>query len=84
MARQQRIVARTRAARLGEEVRVLVDGPSTEHELVLQGRLEGQAPDIDPVVYLTDVDPAALAPGQLIRARLVGGRGYDFLAAPTT
>ena len=30
---------------------VLVDGPSPEHELVLQGRLEGQAPDIDPVVY---------------------------------
>ena len=40
------------------EVEVLIDGPSPEHELVLQGRLEGQAPDIDPVVFLTDCDPA--------------------------
>ena len=37
---------------------MLIDGPSPEHELVLQGRLEGQAPDIDPVVFLTDCDPA--------------------------
>ena len=27
----------------------MIDGPSPEHELVLQGRLEGQAPDIDAV-----------------------------------
>ena len=42
---------------------------------MLQGRLEGQAPDIDPVVYLTDCDPARYSPGELIRARIVGARG---------
>ena len=57
MARQKQIVARRRRPRIGAEVEVLVDGPSPEHELVLQGRLEGQAPDIDPVVFLTDCDP---------------------------
>ena len=60
---------------------MLIDGPSAEHELVLQGRLEGQAPDIDPVVYLTDCDPSAYGRGDLIRARIVGAQGYD-LARP--
>jgi hypothetical protein len=49
---------------------------------VLQGRLEGQAPEIDPVVYLTNCDPAVYRPGQLVRARLVGARGYDLIAEP--
>ncbi len=57
MARQKRIVAQAQKARIGSEVEVMVDGPSPEHDLVLQGRLEGQAPDIDAVVYLTDFDP---------------------------
>jgi ribosomal protein S12 methylthiotransferase len=82
MSLQKRIVARRQRERLGAEVRVMVDGPSAEHELVVQGRTEGQAPDIDAVVYLTDCDPEALAQGQLIRARVVGARGYDLLAAP--
>ena len=34
---------------------VMVDGPSPESELVLTGRLEGQAPDIDSVVYFDGV-----------------------------
>src|SRR4029453_16816390 len=75
MRRQQRIVEAAQAARVGTETAVLVDGASDEHELVLQGRLEGQAPDIDPVVYLTDCDPSSLAPGSLVRARIVGRRG---------
>ena len=82
MTRQKRIVAQAQKARIGQEVAVLVDGPSSEHELVLQGRLEGQAPEIDPVVYLTDCDPAAAAAGDLIRARIVSARGYDLVAAP--
>jgi ribosomal protein S12 methylthiotransferase len=83
MARQQRIVAARQQARIGTEVAVLVDGPSAEHELVLQGRLEGQAPDIDPVVYLTDCDPSLYGRGDLIRARIVGAQGYDLLAIPS-
>jgi ribosomal protein S12 methylthiotransferase len=82
MARQQKIVAKAHKARIGSEVVVLVDGRSPEHELVLQGRLEGQAPDIDSVVFLTDCDPEGYAIGQLIRARIVGARGYDLIAAP--
>jgi ribosomal protein S12 methylthiotransferase len=82
MARQKRIVAKTQKRRIGSEVQILIDGPSSEHELVLQGRMEGQAPDIDPVVFLTDCDPAEYESGDLIRARIVGARGYDLVAMP--
>jgi len=80
MARQKKIVAAAQKARIGSEMDVLVDGPSPEHELVWQGRLEGQAPDIDPVVFLTESEPEQIARGQLIRARIVGARGYDLVA----
>jgi ribosomal protein S12 methylthiotransferase len=83
MRRQQRIAAELQRARIGHDVRVLVDGPSAEHELVLQGRVEGQAPDIDPVVYLTDVDTTVVRPGDLIRARDIAVNGYDLVAAPS-
>jgi len=82
MARQKKIVASAQRARIGTEVNVLVDGPSTEHEMVIQGRLEGQAPDIDSVVYFTECDPSALEPGNLIKARILNARGYDLVATP--
>jgi ribosomal protein S12 methylthiotransferase len=82
MTRQQRIVAARQESLIGAEVPVLIDGPSPEHELVVQGRLEGQAPDIDPLVYLTDCDPSSVAAGDLIRARIVGARGYDIVVSP--
>ncbi len=82
MTVQQRIVKTAQRARLGETVSVLVDGPSPEHALVVRGRLEGQAPDIDPQVYLTDCDAAEFTPGDLIQARLIEARDYDWVAAP--
>ena len=82
MARQKKIVARAQKRRVGNVVQVLIDGPSPEHELVLQGRLRGQAPEIDPLVILTDCDVEQYAMGDLIEARIVGARGYDVIAAP--
>jgi ribosomal protein S12 methylthiotransferase len=84
MARQKKIVARAQKARIGTEVRVLIDGPSPDHDLVLQGRLEGHAPDIDPVVILTDCDPSVYSAGNLINATIVGARDYDLIARPAT
>ena len=78
---QQAIVARRHRVRLGQTGRVLVDGPSPEHELVLQGRLAGQAPDIDPVVYLTDCDPTWLGPATSC-GEIVDARGYDLVVRP--
>ena len=82
MSLQKQIVAKAQQLRVGQQVRLLVDGPSSEHELVLRARLEGHAPDIDPVVYLTDCDPSDFSAGQFIQAEIVGSREYDLIAAP--
>jgi len=82
MSLQKRIVSKAQQLRVGSQVRLLVDGPSSEHELVFRARLEGQAPDIDPMVYLTDCDPLELTAGTFIRAEIVGSREYDLLARP--
>jgi ribosomal protein S12 methylthiotransferase len=79
---QKQIVAARQKARKGEVVRVMVDGPSAESDLVWQGRLQGQAPDIDAVVYLDQCDVESLAPGSIVSARIEGARGYDIVAAP--
>jgi ribosomal protein S12 methylthiotransferase len=79
---QRRIVAQRHRGLRGARVRVLVDGRSPLHELVLQGRLQGQAPDIDPVVYLTDCDPAILRAGEVVEAVVTGAKGYDVVARP--
>jgi ribosomal protein S12 methylthiotransferase len=82
MALQRKHVEAANRRRVGQRVRVLIDGPSPEHELVIRGRLEGQAPEIDSVVYLSDVDPSACQPGDLVDAEVVGGRGYDLVVRP--
>ncbi len=82
MAAQKKIVAARQKARVGSTVRLVVDGPSPEHEWVVTGRLAGQAPEIDPQVYLTEADPATLRPGQFLDVEIVGAKGYDLLARP--
>jgi ribosomal protein S12 methylthiotransferase len=82
MKLQKRIVASAQKRRVGQQVRVLIDGPSAEHDLVIRGRLEGQAPEIDPMVYLTECDPAELTPGTFVDAEIVGNRQYDLLVRP--
>jgi ribosomal protein S12 methylthiotransferase len=82
MSAQRVRVERRNRGRLGERVRVLVDGPSEEHPLVLKGRLEGQAPEIDSVVYLSECDPAAVAAGTFVEAEIIEAREYDLVARP--
>jgi ribosomal protein S12 methylthiotransferase len=82
MTMQRRMVAAANRRRIGQQVQVLVDGPSPEHPLVLRGRLPGQAPEIDPLVYLSEADPAVCRPGDLIVAEVIAARGYDLVVRP--
>jgi len=82
MRQQKGLVRAAQRARIGERVRLVVDGPSDEHELVLRGRLSGQAPEIDPQVFLTECDPSRFDAGTFIEAEIVGARDYDLLARP--
>jgi ribosomal protein S12 methylthiotransferase len=82
MSVQKRLVQKAQRARRGERVRVMVDGPSPEHGLVLRGRLATQAPDIDSCVYLTGADLETLLPGRFVDGTIVGSREYDLLVEP--
>jgi ribosomal protein S12 methylthiotransferase len=82
MALQKRLVTARQRGRIGERVRAVVDGPSSEHELVLRGRLSTQAPDIDPAVYLTECDPSSYKPGDFAEVEIVDAREYDLIARP--
>ncbi len=82
MALQKKLVTARQKARVGSRTRLLVDGPSPEHEWVFTGRLPGQAPEIDPLVFLTEADPALLRGGQFLDVEIVGAKGYDLVARP--
>jgi ribosomal protein S12 methylthiotransferase len=81
MTLQRGLVEAQQQARIGQDVQVMVDGLSPESDLVLTGRLQGQAPDIDAMVYLSDCDPSAFAAGDVVTARVTDARGYDLVAS---
>jgi ribosomal protein S12 methylthiotransferase len=82
MGLQKRIVRARQRRRIGESVRVLVDGPSPDHALVLRARLSTQAPDIDASVFLSECDPSAFKSGDFVEVEIVGAHGYDLVARP--
>jgi ribosomal protein S12 methylthiotransferase len=83
---RQRILMETQAdvsrgrldALIGQEVPVLIDGPSDEHEWVTTGRLETQAPDVDGQVFL-EMPPDDIAPGQIRMVRIDRSSDYDLV-----
>ena len=71
-------VAEARGQRLvGTAQRILVDGPSPESSLVMQGRTAGHAYEVDGVVFLSG-GPAP--PGSFVRGRITAARGHDLVA----
>ena len=84
MRLQKSIVAARQRGRVDQPVRVMVDGPSQDSDLVMTGRLEGQAPDIDAMVYFDECDPTTLVPGTVVEATVTGARGYDLVARPVS
>lgn len=76
MAMQRRIARETNRRRIGQELEVLVEGPSEDHELVIKGRHAGQAPDIDGGVYLSEGEAHA---GQMRRVRVVQASDWDLV-----
>ncbi len=80
MKEQARISKRKNKLRIGTIVPVLFEGESKESELLWQGRLETQAPDIDGCVLINDVPDGVLPqPGQLINVLITGAQEYDLV-----
>ncbi len=81
MRTQLKISAKARAAQIGREVEVLIEGPSEETELLWQGRTLQQAPEIDGHVLINDFgDREALVPGTFYRAEITEAHDYDVVA----
>ncbi len=62
---------------VGREIDVLIEGPSKETELLLQGRTYGQAPEIDGLTYINE---GYATPGSIVRAEVVDSGDYDIVA----
>jgi ribosomal protein S12 methylthiotransferase len=81
MRLQQKISARARAAWVGREIDVLVEGESDETELLWQGRSLEMAPEIDGKVLINDFGPhEELVPGTFYRAEITEAHDYDVVA----
>jgi ribosomal protein S12 methylthiotransferase len=80
MKEQAKISRRRNRARIGETVRVLFEGQSKETELLWQGRMETQAPDIDGCVLINDA-PAREAPrpGDFVNVLIMEAHEYDLV-----
>ena len=80
MKEQARISRRRNKQRVGETVRVLFEGESKESELLWQGRIETQAPDIDGCVLINDVPDGVLpAPGDFVNVEITEAHEYDLI-----
>ena len=80
MKTQARISRKMNRARIGQTVRVLFEGESKETELLWQGRLETQAPEIDGTVLINDA-PEGLAPepGDFVDVLITETHEYDLI-----
>jgi ribosomal protein S12 methylthiotransferase len=73
---QDRIAFDAMKALRGTVQEVLVDGPSQDPAFQWEGRLAGQAPEIDGVVYLRG---GGLAPARFERVRITDVEGYELV-----
>src|SRR5918993_3814032 len=80
MKEQARISRRRNKARIGDVVQVLFEGESKESELLWQGRMETQAPDIDGCVLINDVPDAVLpTAGEFVNVEITAAHEYDLI-----
>jgi ribosomal protein S12 methylthiotransferase len=80
MKEQSRISRKRNKAKVGETMRVIFEGESNESELLWQGRIETQAPDIDGCVLINDV-PENFMPqtGEMVNVLITAAHEYDLV-----
>lgn len=80
MKEQARISRRRNKKRVGSKLRVLFEGPAKETELLWQGRLETQAPDIDGCVLINDApEDFNPVPGEFVNVLITEAHDYDLV-----
>jgi ribosomal protein S12 methylthiotransferase len=81
MALQRRVSRARNRAMIGQDVDVLVEGPSEETDLLWQARMSTQAPEIDGVCYINDFGNAPPPTGEIRRMRITEAHDYDLVGA---
>lgn len=78
---QQGISKRKKKALVGREFELLLEGPSEESVLLLEGRTPMHAPEIDGKVFVNDV-PEGITPeaGHFYRCQVTEAHDYDLVA----
>jgi len=79
MAIQRKIARARNRSLVGSEIPVLVSGLSQETDLLWEGRMPTQAPDIDGVVMINDYEGSEPRPGEIRRLRITVAHDYDVL-----
>jgi len=80
MKEQSKIAKRKHDALIGKTVRVMFEGESNESDLLWQGRMETQAPDIDGCVLINDAPENFVAgPGQMVDVLIEEAQEYDLV-----
>lgn len=85
MRLQRGISKKLRRVAVGQRLPILVEGPAEESDLLWQGRLESQAPEIDGKVLLQDAAPGTtLRAGEFAAVEITGAQDYDLLGRLVT
>jgi ribosomal protein S12 methylthiotransferase len=80
MKAQKRISLRRNRQLVGTRVKVLLEGKSKESDLLLEGRMESQAPEIDGSVLINDVpDGSNASPGDFVTVEITEAHDYDLI-----
>src|SRR6202046_2203839 len=79
MAIQRRISRAKNRTMIGQDVPVLVEGPSPDTDLLWTARMSTQAPEIDGTVLINDFEGAEPAPGQMRLLRITEAHDYDLI-----
>jgi len=77
MAIQRKISRARNKALVGRELPVLVEGLSQETDLLWEGRLSTQAPEIDGATLINDFEGAEPRQGEIRRLRITEAHDYD-------
>src|SRR5215468_4656798 len=79
MKEQARISAERLQNMVGRKVEILLEGRSEESDLLLQGRMETQAPDIDGHVLINDAGDKEVTPGEFYTVEITESLEYDLI-----
>jgi ribosomal protein S12 methylthiotransferase len=80
MKEQTRISRLKNRKLIGRRVRVLLEGKSKESDLLLEGRMETQAPEIDGSVLINDVpEGVEPRPGDFVTVEITEAHDYDLV-----